>query len=166
MDEADEFNNHGTWYDVQTVSMALFTDQPELAKKILNDHTKKRIESQLKEDGSQPHELARTLSWNYSQMNLIGFFALASLGENVDVDLYNYVSPGGKSLKAAFYWMLPFAEKKKEWKTTQLKPIQYDGIIRLAQVVSKKYPDINIAGLVESSSQKEKSMFLLTNGIF
>jgi len=166
LDEADEFNNHGTWYDVQTVSMALFTDQPELAKKILNEQTKKRIDSQLKEDGSQPHELARTLSWNYSQMNLIGFFALASLGENVDVDLFNYVSPGGKSLKAAFNWMLPFAEKKKEWKMTQIKPIQSDGFIKLVQAVSEKYPDVNVAGLVKSSGQKENSMSLLTNGIF
>ncbi|TDE14885.1 hypothetical protein E0F88_15205 [Dyadobacter psychrotolerans] len=166
LDEADEFNNHGTWYDVQVVSMALFTGQPDLAKKILNEQTKKRIESQLKEDGSQPHELARTLSWNYSQMNLIGFFVLAALAEKVDEDLFHYVSQGGKSLKSALIWMLPFAEKKKEWKTTQIKPMQPDGFIQLAQAVSGKYPDVDISHLIKSSGKNENSLLLLTNGIF
>jgi hypothetical protein len=166
LDEADEFNNHGTWYDVQTVSIALFTEQPDLAKNILNEQTKKRIDSQLNEDGSQPHELARTLSWNYSLMNLKGFFELASLAENVGEDLYNYVSPGGKSLKAAFTWMLPFAERKKEWKTKQIKPIQYDGFSDLARTVAEKYPDINIAELLKSGKSKDNNVSLLTNRIF
>src|SRR5690606_38047459 len=74
LDEADEHNNHGTWYDVQTVSMALFTGQEKLAKEILEQQTKKRISSQLDTSGAQPHELARTVSWNYANMNLQGFF--------------------------------------------------------------------------------------------
>jgi hypothetical protein len=166
VDEADEFNNHGTWYDVQTVSIALFTEQPDLAKKILNEQTKKRIESQLKEDGSQPHELARTLSWNYSLMNLKGFFELASLAENVDEDLWNYVSPGGKSLKAAFVWMLPFAERKMEWKARQIKPIQYEGFWSLARTVADKYPNVNIAESLKFGKTNDNSLLLLTNRIF
>eukprot|EP01035_Chromulina_nebulosa_P009000 gene9000-12163_t len=64
IDEADEHNNHGTYYDVQIMSYALFTGQNDLAKKQVAV-TKKRIESQLKSDGSQPHELERTTSWGY-----------------------------------------------------------------------------------------------------
>jgi hypothetical protein len=166
MDEGDEFNNHGTWYDVQTVSMALFTDQPDLARSILNQQTKKRIDSQFNDDGSQPHELARTLSWNYSVMNLNGFFQLACLGENVGVDLWNYVSPGGKSLKAAFGWLIPFAQKKQVWSYKQIKPAHYEEFAQLARSVTLKYPDIDIKGLPQSGQSFDKSILLLTNGNF
>lgn len=164
LDEADEFNNHGTWYDVQTVSMALFTEQSTLAKQILLEQSTKRIESQLNIDGSQPHELARTLSWNYSVMNLKGFFELAHLGENVGVDLWHYVSPSGKTLKTAYQWMIPFAEEKNEWTARQIKPIQYEGFIGLVRTVEDKYPDINF--FKKNNDSKENSIILLTKRSF
>ncbi|MCE6991397.1 alginate lyase family protein [Dyadobacter sp. CY323] len=165
LDEADEFNNHGTWYDVQTVSMALFTGQPGLAKEILEQQTKKRISSQLDTSGAQPHELARTVSWNYSTMNLQGFFQLAALGDNVGVDLWNYVTPDGKSIKSAFKWMLPFAQMKKEWTHQQIKSIHYDGFYRTARSVSSKYPDLDLSGIKDQDNE-ENSLLVLTNANF
>jgi hypothetical protein len=54
------------------LAFALFTDQPELAKKQI-EVAKSRIQSQMKPDGSQPFELERTVSWGYTNMNLAGF---------------------------------------------------------------------------------------------
>lgn len=166
LDEADEFNNHGTWYDVQVVSMALFTGQKEYAKKILEDQTKKRIETQLKEDGSQPHEIARTLSWNYSAMNLNGFFELASLGDRAGVDLWHYKTPSGKSLKTAFAWMLPYAQGKKKWEHKQIKAIHFEEFAKMAEMVSGKYPDVDISGLAKISEGKDYARLLLTGSSF
>ena len=162
LDEADEFNNHGTWYDVQVVSMALFTGKKDLAKKILEEQTKKRIDSQLKADGSQPHELARTLSWNYSTMNLKGFLELASLADHVGIDLWNYMSPEGKSIKSAFKWMLPYAEKKKAWESKQIKEIHYEDFAELAGMVVKKYPDLDLKPLIKANKVEENSIVMLT----
>ncbi|WP_051350418.1 alginate lyase family protein [Dyadobacter alkalitolerans] len=162
LDEADEHNNHGTWYDVQTVSMALFTGQPDLAREILEQQTKKRIGSQLDTSGAQPHELARTVSWNYATMNLQGFFQLAALADNVGVDLWNYVTPDGKSIKSAFKWMLPFAQKKKEWTHQQIKPMQYDSFFRIARSVSSKYADLDISGIAVGDIEGT-SLLLLTS---
>lgn len=162
-DEADEHNNHGTWYDVQAVSIALFTEQPELAASILKEQTEKRIDTQLKEDGSQPHELARTLSWNYSGFNLSAFFELALLAENVNIDLWHYESPGGKSLKKAFTWLLPYAEKIKRWEYKQIKPLEVKDYLRLARVAEQQYPDINMKHLWEQHKDYNSSMLLLTN---
>ena len=153
LDEADEHNNHGTYYDVQTVAMALFTDQKELAANILRSQTQKRIENQFAEDGSQPHELARTLSWNYSVMNLMGFFELALLAENVNIDLWNYMTPNGKSIKKGFLWLLPYAEGLS-WQHTQIKPIDLSSIKKLSQIASLKYPDIKIKQ-VETNSERD-----------
>ncbi|HEV7350652.1 alginate lyase family protein [Telluribacter sp.] len=165
-DEADEHNNHGTWYDVQAVAIALFTDQSQLAKKILEENTKARLESQLKPDGSQPHELARTLSWNYSQMNLRGFFELAMLAEKVNLDLWNYETADGKSIRKAFQWMLPYAEGKKQWEHKQIKPRDTNGYLELARVATEKYPEIDLKPLLKQQQASTNSLLLLTNWTF
>lgn len=97
-DEADEHNNHGTYYDVQVVNFAMFLGQNELARRQL-EITKSRMASQLKPDGSQPHELARTKSFGYSLMNLQGFFYLAQFAQKLNVDLWHYQTQDGASLK-------------------------------------------------------------------
>ena len=161
-DEADEHNNHGTWYDVQAVSMALFTEQPELARKLLENQTKARLESQLKPDGSQPHELARTLSWNYSQMNLRGFFELAFLAEKVNVDLWNY-EKGGKGIRKAFLYMLPYAEGTRQWEHRQIKPRDTGAYLEMARMAELKYPNINLKPLWKQQQAPTNSLLLLTN---
>jgi hypothetical protein len=147
LDEADEHNNHGTWYDVQAVSLALFTGQRDSARVWLEQGTKARIESQLAADGSQPHELARTLSWNYSQMNLKAFFELALLAENVNVDLWHYQTKSGKTIEKAFTWLLPFAEGKQEWKHQQIKHMDTNGYLELAVMAGRKYPQLDLKAL-------------------
>ncbi len=165
-DEADEHNNHGTWYDVQTVSIALFLEKKALAKKILEEQTIPRIESQLKPDGSQPHELARTLSWNYSQMNLKGFFELARLAENVDINLWTMETPGGKSLKKAFGWMLPFADENAAWSYKQIKHRDVKGFAELARLAAPHYPDMNVQALLAKNNDRYNDLFLLTGSTF
>lgn len=49
------FNNHGTWFDVQVVSIALLLNKKDMAKERLENITKARIRSQIEPDGSQPH---------------------------------------------------------------------------------------------------------------
>lgn len=163
LDEADELNNHGTWYDVQQVTIALFTEQPELAKQILEEQTKKRIDSQLETDGRQPKELARTLSWNYSLFNLKAFFELALLAENVNVDLWHYESSGKKSLQKAFTWLLPYASGTKEWQHQQIKQKEDKEFLELARIAAMKYPTIDFGQLWEHHKEVNDSLFLLTN---
>jgi hypothetical protein len=71
-------------------------------------------------DGSQAHELARALSWNYSSMNLYGFLTLAPLSEHLSVDFWNYQTPDGKSIHKAIDWMYQFSGVNKEWSHPQI----------------------------------------------
>ncbi len=163
LDEADEHNNHGTYYDVQTVAMALFTGQKDRAIQMLEQQTKQRIENQIAEDGSQPHELARTLSWSYSQMNLSGFFELAGLAENVDLDLWNYVSSNRKSIKKAYLWMLPYANGKT-WEYKQIKPADKSVFVTLARIATIKYPDVDASDFLKQyQDEKPDDLFVLTH---
>ncbi|MGF7217516.1 hypothetical protein GGR92_003690 [Spirosoma lacussanchae] len=158
-DEEDEHNNHGTYYDVQTVAFALFLDNRALARQMLEQKTMKRIQTQLKPDGSQPHELARTLSWNYSIMNLKGFFTLAQLAETVGVDLWKYQTPDGKSIRKAYEWLVPYARQEKPWTFQQIKPLHYEEFAPVQAVASQKY------GTSAAGSARDTGLFALTHSL-
>jgi hypothetical protein len=118
--ERDTKNNHGTYYDVQVVSIQLFLNKKEEAVKVLETAKKKRIASQIEPDGKQPHELARTKSLSYSTMNLSGMTQLAYLGAKVDVDLWNYEAQDGASIQKAYEFLKPYATGEKKWKNKQI----------------------------------------------
>lgn len=101
--------------------------------------TKARLASQLKPDGSQPHELARTLSWNYTNMNLYGFLVLARLAEHVDVDLWNYENGDGKGIRKAIDWLVPYAKNEKTWTHEQIKERPYDNTRAIFDLAVREY---------------------------
>ena len=147
-DEADEHNNHGTWYDVQVVTFALFTGQKDLAKQILENVKTQRIATQLQPNGAQPHELARTLSFNYSVMNLQAFFDLASLGKHAGVDLWHYTTPDGKGIKPAIDWFLPYINGTQPWQHQQIKSIDFSLALPLLLEAARQYRDPQYAAAI------------------
>jgi hypothetical protein len=122
-EEAANGNNHETRYDVQAASLALYTGQRGVARKIL-EGARGRIDRQFEPDGRQPRELERTRSFDYSEFNLTAFFNLAVIGERVGVDLWNYSSADGRSLRRGLDFMVPFAAGEKKWDFDQITPFR------------------------------------------
>ena len=110
---------------MQVINFALFTEQKEVALKQI-DIVKKLIVKQITPDGSQPLELARTKSWDYVNMNLLGYCFIARLSEKVNADLWHFENPDGKSIRKCVDWLLPYLKKEKAWSHEQIKKIAYD----------------------------------------
>lgn len=137
-DEAGEHNNHGTFYDAQVIAYAIFTDKPDLARKQI-EVTKGRMKTQIEPDGSQPHELARTVSFGYVNMNLYGFFTIARLAEHVKTDLWQYKAGEGKNLQNCVDWLVPYLKKEKKWTHQQIKKMSYEDTVKVLKMASKAY---------------------------
>jgi len=120
VDEDDYFNNHGTWYDAQVVGIELMLGQKQKAKARLEQVKTKRIASQIEPDGSQPHELARTKSMGYSTMNLRAYIHLANMGKKAGVDLWDFKTADGRSIRKALAYLQPYALGEKKWTHQQL----------------------------------------------
>ena len=123
-EERREHNNHGTWYDAQVVCFAVFCGRPDVARGQLERLSRGRLAEQIAADGSQPHELARTLSKNYCTFNLLGFAVLAQIGRRVGVDLWDWQPEGGAGLRTGIAWMLPYYRSERPWTWSQIGPFQ------------------------------------------
>ena len=134
-------NNHGTYYDVQATSFALFLRRNDLAKEIVETARQKRIAPQIEPDGRQPLELARTKAWGYSNGNLDGLMLLARLAENVGVDLWNYESKDGRSIRRALEFLYPFSIGDQKWTYQQLGGFDGRSLFPLVSRAAGHYHD-------------------------
>jgi len=152
-DESISHNNHGTYYSVQVISNAIFAERPEIAKKEI-EIVKKRMESQLKSDGSQPFELERTKSFTYVSMNLLGMCINARLAEHLDVNLWQYETAEGKSIKKGIDWLMPYLKKEKNWTHEQIVKTAYGETIEILQLADKNYKNLDYNVLAKELDAK------------
>lgn len=141
-EEAAAKNNHGTYYDVQIVSFALFVGKADLAKQTVETAKQKRIALQIEPDGRQPLELARTRAWGYSNGNLDGLMQLAKLAETVNVDLWNYQTKDGRSIRRALEYLYPFAVGDQKWNYQQLGGFDGTSLFPLMRRAADHYRDV------------------------
>jgi len=122
--EAAAKNNHGSWYDQQLAAIAIFLGDTDLARNVIETAKTKRIAYQIRADGREPLELARTKSFSYSVFNLTALMRLAQEGQRVGVDLWNYQAPDGGSIRAALNFLLPYALHQKPWPYQSLNGVE------------------------------------------
>lgn len=130
-------NNHGMWYDALRLSIALFIDDTKLAKEVFQN-AQDRLDKQMDTDGNFPLELQRTTSLHYSVFVLDALFNIAQMGEYVGVDLWNYHSPSGKSIKKGFDAIHPYIAMQKKWPGQQIKEFNFEEGVHLLKCGYRK----------------------------
>lgn len=160
-------NNHGTWYAVQVVQYAKFTNQKNIAKKILEEIVPSRINSQMTVDGKFPEELERTRPLHYTLYNLTPLMILAYLAEEIGIDYWNYKTEDGKSIRKALDFILPYLEGKntllvkgKEAKEKMSFQTYFSTYLRYASIKykDKKYLDASNE-LIDRAYKEETDKF-------
>jgi hypothetical protein len=139
--EANAPNNHGSWYDVQVASYALFVEWKDIAGKVLGEVSAKRITRQIEPDGRQPRELKRTQAWSYSLFNLEALFEAASLGDKLELDLWKFETADGRSIRKALNWLVPFATGDKKWTYREISGWRPERIFPLLRRAAIRYRD-------------------------
>ena len=120
IDNDNGLQNHSTCYDFQMVGLARYLGVDDEARSRLEAAKIKRIATQIEPDGRQPREIGRTKSIHYCTMNLKVMTFVTELGMPLKVDLWNYATDDGRSMRKAYEFLKPFAEGKKKWTYKQI----------------------------------------------
>jgi len=83
--------------------------------------------------------MERTTSLHYTGFAIEAFFNIAQMAEQEGVDVWNYVSPSGKSLKRAFDVYYPYIAKEKTWPGPQIKDFDFEEGYPLMAAAAKKF---------------------------
>ncbi|HTB82117.1 MAG TPA: alginate lyase family protein [Candidatus Sulfotelmatobacter sp.] len=139
--ELDAKNNHGSWCEAQAASIALFLGKTDMARDIISQARERRVARQIEPDGRQPFELMRTTSFGYSLFNLRALMELASIGQNLDVDLWHYETRDGRSIRKATEFMARYADPKSKWPYQQIHPANRDDLAEALARAAAEFPD-------------------------
>lgn len=108
IEEANATNNHGTFANMEIAAIAKFVGNDTLATSRC-ELAKTLIDTQITANGSQPQELARTLSFHYSNFNLGAHLRFALIAKKYGIDLFRYQGPQGQTLLKAADFLIPAA---------------------------------------------------------
>lgn len=161
-DEAAAKNNHGSWYDVQVITYLLFLGEDAEARKVAEEAKQRRIAEQVQPDGSLPLELARTNSLGYTVFDLKALAELADLARRVDVDLWNYKTADGRSIRAAIDYVLPYLTGQKKWDRQQITPFKDQDAIEPLRRAAIAYRDARYREALSKLERNEKVVDLRT----
>ena len=155
-------NNHGSWFDVQVLSISLYLGYTDFAKEYTSRIKTIRIESQIEPDGRQPEELVRTIALHYSYFNLEAVTTCAAIARNLGLDYYNYVSADGRSVQKAFDFLYPFTSGEKPWEYKQISKLGTETPVAALLYAYKFYGDKKYLDLaVTLDGHNLKKCFLL-----
>jgi hypothetical protein len=148
-------NNHGIWYDYQLATFSLFARRADLARTVIAEAGKSRIDPQIDPDGKMPKELARTRGLHYSYFALEPLIGMAELGPCVGVDLWNYTGSQGQGIRAALDYLAPYVGNEAAFPYKELKPEDAaDEALPLYDLAARAYGDAGFAAKADAIARK------------
>lgn len=163
--EDTELNNHGTFYDLQVLSMAIFTGRDALIKKICTTAYERRVREQIGIDGRQPLELARTMAMHYSLANIRGLCMISNMA--LANGYVNFISDdterGYCIIKSAIDYIYPYVLDPKSFPYKESHSAEVYPSIQDMMIMALKWADGHFWG--EGYAELEKKI-RVTNPIW
>ncbi|AFH61854.1 alginate lyase family protein [Paenibacillus caseinilyticus] len=109
-------NNWGDWGIYGAMAAYYYKDDPVLLNAEIT-RLKNKIDSSIAADGSMPHEAGRGASglW-YTYFALAPMTAAAQIAkEAAGIDLFQWTSPGGRTIKQALDYLLFYMNRPDQW---------------------------------------------------
>lgn len=121
IEEANAANNHSVAYDAQIAAFALYTGDKTTAEKVIRELPERRVFSQIKPDGTQPHELSRTLAYHYSNYNIEHFIDIMLMAKNIGIAVDKAVSDQGSNFYKSIDFLAGYVGKDvSQWPYKQI----------------------------------------------
>ena len=114
-------SNTGLAYDVTLLNCALYSGNTAVADTISKNFYKKRIETQIKPDGSQPNELLRTNAYSYSVYNLTHVVDYCLIQQSLGNSFY---AEHKERIDAAIIFLIHFIDNESAFKYQQIGDIK------------------------------------------
>ena len=137
--EAASKNNHGSYYDLQVIYLALFIEKEEQAKNIAQNFYANRVLKQIQPDGTMPEEIARTRPLFYSIYNLHAMFLVAHLAKKVEADIWKANDPSSR-LSAGLDFLVPYAHAEKSWPSPEVGEVDRMALFPILLMANRAYP--------------------------
>jgi len=153
LEESKSGNNHGSYYDVQALYFALYSENMDGATRIANSFIENRINAQIEPNGSMPEEMARTRPLFYSIYNLNAMFIVAHLAEQVEVDIWHDTN---SRLRTALDYLAPYADADKQWPSKTIKKEDRMELFSVLKKAEAVYPDGNYSEMTKKLDNERR----------
>jgi hypothetical protein len=173
MNTSQSKNNWGNWGLVLASAGAAYLQDTTMLRQCA-DRWKFFIESQVAKDGHLPHEVKRGEGksgiW-YSHFCLFPQTIAAEILKNNGYDLYEYKSPGNRSLESAFHKIAFWTKNPDQFPHWNGAPEKLGGLYYFSyfEILANYWPDENATKLLEKSrplTARHSAPFLtLTHGM-
>jgi hypothetical protein len=115
IEERDWSNNHATCWAMQAAAFADLVDDDEMPDFCRKRFKEVLLPDQMAPNGSLPRELERTKPYGYSLFNLDAMATLCQILSTPDDNLWEYVTPDGKSMRKGLEFIYPYIVDKSKW---------------------------------------------------
>ncbi|WKM72118.1 alginate lyase family protein [Klebsiella oxytoca] len=139
-EEDNWHNNHGSYFDMQAATFALFSGKTDEAKQRLYITQLRRIAGQFDIEGRQMGELERTRPWHYSNFNLEAYNRLGRLGEKAGVDIWNFTLDD-HSLRKGYQYIAGFINSDRPWPWKDLDKMDDKKALRNMATAAHAWPE-------------------------
>ena len=114
-------NNHSIVYDTQLLAISSYLGYVEDSYSLIRSFYDKRISKQISKDGSQPNELKRVNSFDYSCYNIHHIIEFLTIAKGQGIPLAYFDQDLEKRLQKAIDFVLPFILEKNNstWNYSQ-----------------------------------------------